>query len=240
MRDHDRMSGLPQGSEKVDAVRAMFDRIAPRYNLVNRVMTLGMDVRWRRKTVEALDLPVGSPVLDVACGTADLCCEMSKQGLDPVGIDMSWGMLHAARDCSPLVQGDALAVPFADGAFDGTVCGFALRNVADLQQLFKEFARVTREGGRVVLLEVAEPEERFRRAVHNLYFQRAVPVIGGVLSDRDAYSYLPRSTSYLPPTTELLAALVSSGFHQVRRRLVGFGAAQIISATRVRQPGARD
>ncbi len=226
------MSELPTGPEKAEAVRAMFDRIAPRYDLVNRVMTLGMDIRWRRQTVDALALPPSSTVLDVACGTGDLCCELRARQLLPVGLDMSWGMLSAGHNCAPLVQGDALVMPFPDGAFDGAVCGFALRNVVDLSKLFEEFNRVIRPGGRLSLLEVAEPEHAVRRAIHAVYFRRAVPLIGRILSDKDAYEYLPRSTSYLPPPTKLLALLTTSGFRNVRIRLVGFGAAQIISATR--------
>lgn len=230
--DHGAMSELPEGPEKTQAIRTMFDRIAPRYDLVNRVMTLGMDIRWRRRTVEALELPAASTVLDVACGTGDLCVELGARRLLPVGLDMSWGMLLTARTSAPLVQADALAMPFPDGAFDGAVCGFALRNVADLGKLFAECHRVIRHGGRLSLLEVAEPERAMPRRLHALYFRRAVPLIGRLLSDKDAYRYLPRSTAYLPSPPELLAMITDSGFTDVRRRLVGFGAAQIFSATR--------
>jgi demethylmenaquinone methyltransferase / 2-methoxy-6-polyprenyl-1,4-benzoquinol methylase len=226
------MSQLPQGREKVQAIRSMFDRIAPRYDLVNRVITFGMDVGWRRRTIDALALPRDSLVLDVACGTGDLGCEMRARNLRPIGLDMSWGMLAAARDCAPLVQGDALTLPVRDTVCDGVACGFALRNVADLSELFSEFARVVRGGGRIALLEVAEPGDAVRRAIHRAYFRHAVPVIGGVLSDKDAYSYLPRSTEYLPPIHELLDMLRAAGFNDVRRQTAGFGAAQVISATR--------
>ena len=226
------MADLPRGDEKVRAVRSMFDRIAPRYDLVNRVMTFGMDVGWRRRTVELLALPRGALVLDVACGTGDLCCELSSKGLRPVGLDMSWGMLAAARRCAPLVQGDALALPVRDASCDGVTCGFALRNVAGLQELFSEFARVVRPGGRIALLEVAEPAHAVPRAAHRLYFRRVVPLVGGLLSDRDAYSYLPRSTQYLPPAAELLSIVRGAGFAGIETRSVGMGAAQVITATR--------
>ena len=210
----------------------MFDRIAPRYDLVNRVMTLGLDSGWRRRTVDELGLPSGSLVLDVACGTGDLCCEMQAKSLRAIGLDMSWGMLSAASECAPLVQGDALALPFGTDAFDGVTCGFALRNVTDLRALFLEFGRVVRKGGRLSLLEVAQPAGPLLRAAHGTYFTRIVPLIGGLLSDKDAYSYLPRSTEYLPALEQLLGMLSDSGFEEIRRMTLGFGAAQIISATR--------
>jgi demethylmenaquinone methyltransferase/2-methoxy-6-polyprenyl-1,4-benzoquinol methylase len=223
---------LPTGEEKVHAVRRMFDAIAPRYDLVNRLMTFGMDVRWRRHTVAALRLEPGSLVLDVACGTGDLCREAYAQGLRPVGLDSSEGMLRAARTSAPLVQGDALALPLRDGSVDGVTSGFALRNVADLKTMFDEFTRVLRPGGRVALLEVSEPRSRVLRAGHGLYFRRIVPMIGAALSDRDAYSYLPRSTAYLPEPQELMRLLVRAGFDEVRRRTFAFGAAQLIVGTR--------
>jgi demethylmenaquinone methyltransferase / 2-methoxy-6-polyprenyl-1,4-benzoquinol methylase len=227
-----RTNPLPTGEEKVHAVRRMFDAIAPRYDLVNRVMTFGMDVGWRRHTVAALRLPAGSVVLDVACGTGDLCREAHAQGLRPVGLDSSAGMLLAARTSAPLVQADALALPVRDGSVDGITSGFALRNVADLKTMFDEFARTLRPGGRVAVLEVSEPRSRALRAGHNLYFRRVVPLIGAALSDRHAYAYLPRSTAYLPDPQELMRMVVRAGFEDVRRRALAFGAAQLIVGTR--------
>lgn len=227
---------LPNGPEKARLVRDMFDRIAPRYDLVNRVMTFGMDIRWRRKAVRALDLPPGSAVVDVACGTGDLCCELRAQGHRPVGVDISWGMLQAARRCGPLVQGDGLALPVRTGGVDGITCGFALRNVTDLARLLEEFARALRPVGRLAVLEVAEPSSRIARAGHDLYFRRAVPLIGRALSDKDAYEYLPRSTAYLPAPGKLAEMLRAVGFENVQREPLAMGAAQLIMATRRRRP----
>lgn len=210
----------------------MFDRIAPRYDLVNRVMTFGMDTRWRRKTIGALQLPAGARVLDVACGTGDLCCELRSAGYRAAGFDISWGMLQAARRCAPLVQGDALALPVRDGSADGITCGFALRNVVDLTRLFAEFSRALRSGGRLALLEVSEPSSSLARAGHRVYFHHVVPLIGRILSDRDAYAYLPRSTAYLPPPDELGHMLHAAGFEHVQREPLMMGAAQLITATR--------
>ncbi|MDQ3785459.1 MAG: ubiquinone/menaquinone biosynthesis methyltransferase [Actinomycetota bacterium] len=223
---------LPVGEEKVRKVRSMFDAIAPRYDLLNRIMTLGLDRGWRRAGVEALGLPPASVVLDVACGTGDFCRELEARGFRANGFDNSGGMLGRARTAAPLVQADALALPVAGGAADGVTCGFALRNVAGLERLFFELARILRPGGRIAILEVAEPRLRIVRAFHHLYFHRVVPLIGGLLSDRDAYRYLPRSTAYLPPSPELLSMLERAGFRDCRIRLVGLGAAQIISGSR--------
>jgi demethylmenaquinone methyltransferase/2-methoxy-6-polyprenyl-1,4-benzoquinol methylase len=223
---------LPEGQEKVQAVRSMFDAIAPRYDLVNRVMTFRMDVRWRRRTVRTLALPAGSTVLDLACGTGDLCRELAAGGLRPIGVDLSFGMLAAARTDAPLVHGDALHLPVPYGSVDGVTCGFALRNFESLPPFFAELARVTRPGGRIALLEVAEPPNRFLRWGHGLYFGKVVPFIGGLLSDPAAYRYLPRSVAYLPEPATLLDQLAGAGFEAVQRELLSVGISQLVTARR--------
>ncbi|HEY2665926.1 MAG TPA: class I SAM-dependent methyltransferase, partial [Actinomycetota bacterium] len=159
---------LPTGQEKVRAVRSMFDAIAPRYDLLNRILTFGMDTGWRRRTVADLGLPAGSLVLDLACGTGDFCNDLVAAGLRAVGFDNSAGMLSAATTAAPLVLADALRLPVPDASADGVTCGFALRNVSDLDRFFGEVARVVRPGGRIGLLEVAEPRWRPARMVHGL------------------------------------------------------------------------
>lgn len=223
---------LPEGARKAEAVRSMFDSIAPRYDLVNRIMTFGMDVGWRKRTVASLGLPGNSLVLDIACGTGDLCRALESDNYRAVGIDISEGMLRAARTDAPLVQADGLALPIADDRADGVTCGFALRNVVSLSDLFEEMARVLRPGGRIALLEVAQPDRAWLRAGHSLYFNKVVPLVGGLLSDRAAYSYLPRSAAYLPPGEEMLALLRDRGFEDVDARALPLGAAQVITGTR--------
>jgi demethylmenaquinone methyltransferase / 2-methoxy-6-polyprenyl-1,4-benzoquinol methylase len=223
---------LPQGEEKQRAVRSMFDAIAPRYDLVNRVMTFRMDVGWRRKTVRSLALPARSVVVDLACGTGDLCRELADQNLRPVGVDLSFGMLANARTDAPLVQGDALHLPFPDESVDGLTCGLALRNLVDLKGSLVEMARVLRPGGRIALLEVAEPENRVLKWGHGIYFGKVVPRIGGLLSDADAYRYLPASVAYLPPTAELVQLVKHSGFPDAERRLLSTGITQLLTGTR--------
>jgi demethylmenaquinone methyltransferase/2-methoxy-6-polyprenyl-1,4-benzoquinol methylase len=210
----------------------MFDRIAGRYDLVNRVMTFGMDVGWRRRAVGELRLPGRSIVADLACGTGDLCTELGVAGYRAVGVDFSHGMLSKTTTFAPLVQADVLRLPFGDGTLDGATCGFALRNVTGLPELFSETSRVLRTGGRISFLEAAEPESSLMRAGHSLYFNRLVPLIGGVLSDRQAYRYLPASMAYLPSGGELVGMLEVAGFVDVERLTMSGGVAQLFVGTR--------
>lgn len=223
---------LPQGEEKRRAVRGLFDVISPRYDLVNRLMTFGMDVGWRRRAVRELRLPGGGLVLDLACGTGDLCRELTKRGYRAVGFDFSHGMLVNARTDAPLVEADILRLPVRDAGAAGVTCGFALRNVVSLPELFAELARVVRPGGRVALLDASEPDNRVVRAGHGLYFNKAVPMIGGLLSDRSAYAYLPKSMAYLPPPGEMVDMLRDAGFPDAVRRQLSGGLTQLLLGTR--------
>jgi demethylmenaquinone methyltransferase/2-methoxy-6-polyprenyl-1,4-benzoquinol methylase len=230
---------LPQGDDKVRAVRQMFDTIAPRYDLVNRVMTFGLDVRWRKQATRALALPRSSVVLDIAAGTGDFCRELQHGGLVPIGVDLSFGMLAAARTDAPLVQGDALRLPVPDDAVDGVTCGFALRNLVALDPFFAELARVVRPGGRIALLDVARPTNPVLRWGHGIYFGKVVPRIGGMLTaratggaGRAAYAYLPKSAAYLPEGDAMTAMLQAAGFDDANRRLLSGGITQLLTGTR--------
>ena len=223
---------MPQGDKKVRMVREMFDTIAPRYDLVNRIMTFRLDTRWRKRTVRELRLVAGSRILDLAAGTGDLCRELQAAGHRPVGLDLSFGMLAAARTEAPLVQADALRLPVPDHAADGATCGFALRNLADVGLFFDELARVVRPGGRIGLLEVARPGNPVMRWGHGIYFGRVVPMIGGLLSDGAAYRYLPQSVAYLPEPPALVAMLRTAGFGDAVRHELSGGISQLLVAPR--------
>jgi demethylmenaquinone methyltransferase/2-methoxy-6-polyprenyl-1,4-benzoquinol methylase len=223
---------LPKGEDKAVVVRSLFDRISPRYDLVNRVMTVGMDAGWRRRTVRELRLPPGSRVLDLACGTGDLCRELTRAGYLPVGFDFAAGMLAQARTEAPLVQADILRLPVRDVGADGITCGFALRNVVSLPALFAELGRVVRPGGAIALLDASRPDNAVLRAGHRVYFEHVVPLIGGLLSDRDAYAYLPRSMAYLPEPAEMLAMLRAAGFPAARRLPLSGGITQLFVGVR--------
>jgi len=224
---------LPMGQEKATTVQNMFDKIAPRYDFVNRVMTFRLDVRWRKKTVKSLSLPPNSVVIDLACGTGDFCCELAKEGLNPLGFDFSMGMLNASRSTSPLAQADVLQLPIHSGVIDGATCGFALRNLTELPAFFQEVSRVLKKGGRVGFLDVAEPENRFLNWGHHLYFDRIVPKVGGFFSDKAAYSYLPKSFAYLPPHQEISEMLKNAGFRNVKRQLFAPGSVQLFSGEKI-------
>jgi len=223
---------LPEGAEKQQAVREMFDAIAPRYDMVNRIMTFRLDVSWRRKTVRSLALPAGSTVIDLASGTGDLCVDLRAAGYVPLSIDLSYGMLAADRSGEPRMQADILRLPIPDASIDGVTCGFALRNLLDLPRFFAELARVARPGGRIALLDVGVPKSKVLRFGNNIYFGKVVPKIGALLSDGAAYRYLPRSVAYLPEPTEMLAMLKDAGFADAEHRYLSGGLTQQLIGTR--------
>jgi len=233
------LGALPPDADKQASVRAMFDRIARRYDGLNRLFTAGLDQRWRRLAVGTIGIGPGDRVLDLACGTGDLAELAAKRGARVVGVDFARQMLCGARRRrvrAALVQADCARLPLPSGFATAAVCGFALRNFVSLPQIFAELARVMAPGGRVALLEVDRPASGWLRAGHSFYFDRVVPLLGGLLSDRHAYAYLPQSTVYMPPTAELLAQLAKAGFRRVARRPLLFGAAQLVTATRRDEP----
>ena len=226
-------NALPEGTAKRQAVEGMFDRLAPRYDRMNRVISLGLDRRWRRRTVAALDLPPESLVLDLACGTGDLSNDLTAAGMSPIGLDFSAGMLAVAHTCAPLTRADGAALPVRHDAFDGIVCGFALRNFVELGAVFRECARVLRPGGRFAAVDASVPANPVLRAGNAVWFRGAVPLLGRLLaSDADAYQYLPKSTAYLPELDELARQLARAGFYDTRTDTLTGGSVLLLTGTR--------
>jgi demethylmenaquinone methyltransferase/2-methoxy-6-polyprenyl-1,4-benzoquinol methylase len=205
-----------------DSVRAMFDRIAPVYDVMNRVMTCGLDLRWRKLAAQAVVRP-GDRVLDAACGTGDLAIADKEAGADRVtGLDFSEKMLARAKRKAPLewVQGDMLALPFAESTFDAATVGFGVRNVADLELALRELRRVVRPGGRLAILEITQARGVLK-PFFSLWFDRVVPLLGKVLPGGSAYTYLPESVKRFPTAEGLADLMRESGFGEVGFRLLG-------------------
>jgi demethylmenaquinone methyltransferase/2-methoxy-6-polyprenyl-1,4-benzoquinol methylase len=226
---------LPAPADKAAVVEAMFDRIAPRYDLMNRLLTLRLDQRWRRLALRLLAVGPGDLVVDLGCGTGDMCELARAAGARAVGVDVSAGMLAGARArdaADALLRGDACCLPLRDGCAAVVTSAFALRNVPSVPALLAEAARILRPGGRLALIEVDEPRHPLARWGHAVYFRRVVPLVGALVSDGAAYAYLPASTAYLPPQAEMLAALSAAGFRNARKRRLTLGAAQLLLAER--------
>lgn len=220
------------GTLQPDGVRTMFDRIAPVYDVMNRVMTAGLDRRWRRRTAEAVVEP-GARVLDACCGTGDLAIEAERQGATVTGIDFSEPMLARARRKSATVewvQGDLLALPFDDGSFDAATVGFGVRNVSDLGVALGELRRVLRPGGRLAILEITRPRGLLR-PFFALWFGRVVPLLGRVLPGGKAYTYLPASVLRFPGAEDLAQLIDEAGFEGTAFRLFGGSIVALHTAT---------
>jgi len=212
------------GRLPAEGVQRMFDRIAPVYDAMNRVMTVGLDRRWRRITVDQV-VRKGDRVLDACCGTGDLAIAARARGADVVGLDFSEAMLERARSKSreiEWVRGDVLALPFDDASFDAVTVGFGVRNVDDLDAGLRELRRVLRPGGRVGILEITRPRGALA-PFYRLWFDSVVPALGRVLPGGAAYTYLPASVRRFPGPEELAALLEAAGFSAVRFRLFAGG-----------------
>jgi demethylmenaquinone methyltransferase/2-methoxy-6-polyprenyl-1,4-benzoquinol methylase len=202
----------------------MFDRIAPVYDVMNRVFTMGLDGRWRALAAAAVVTP-GDRVLDVACGTGDLAIAARDAGGTVTALDFSEQMLERARrksDQIEWIQGDALALPFENASFDAATIGFGIRNVDDLDAGLRELARVVRPGGRVAVLEITRPTGVLR-PFFRLWFDVLIPLAGKALPGGVAYSYLPASVRRFPGPDDLAAALRRAGFAEVSYRLLAGG-----------------
>jgi demethylmenaquinone methyltransferase/2-methoxy-6-polyprenyl-1,4-benzoquinol methylase len=207
-------------------VRAMFDRIARVYDLMNSVMTVGMHHRWRERAADLAAVGPGKRALDVATGTGDLAVELSSRGADVVGMDFSEQMLELARAKAPGIRfepGNALELGYADAEFDAATVGFGARNFSDLGKGLAEMTRVVRPGGRVVILEITTPERPPLSWFFRLWFDRLVPLLGRVAGDPEAYSYLPSSVRRFPGAEALAATMAGAGLVNIRYVLTAGG-----------------
>jgi demethylmenaquinone methyltransferase / 2-methoxy-6-polyprenyl-1,4-benzoquinol methylase len=226
---------LPPPAEKRTYVRRMFTAIAPRYDLMNRLMTLGRDRVWRRTVVRLCALPPSGRLLDVASGTGDIAYETLRQytGSRPIGLDLTREMMVYGQGkhpglAFPFVEGDALALPFPDNLFDAATSGFMMRNVTDIQAAFAEQARVVKPGGRVVCLEITLPRTPVFGTLFRFYFFRVVPLVGGLITgQRAAYTYLPHSALAFPRPPELARIMRAAGLRDVRYKLAMLGTVAI-------------
>jgi demethylmenaquinone methyltransferase/2-methoxy-6-polyprenyl-1,4-benzoquinol methylase len=230
-------TALPKDTEKRRFVERMFDGIASRYDLMNRLMTLGIDRSWRRAALATLDVDSTSTVLDLGCGTGDLTRAAAACGARVLGIDLSAGMLRLAAAADregTYFRSDAAVLPVRDASIDGVVSGFAVRNFISFEDVVGECARVLKPGGRVVWLEVDVPRTRAMRAGFDLYFKHVMPRIGGLVSSGYAYSYLADSLAYLPDDERFRQLHESAGFERIEKVRLTAGAAQLVTAVRKR------
>ena len=222
--------GTPRsGTLSEPQVRAMFDRIAGFYDLMNSVMTAGLHHRWRARAADLAALAPGDSALDVACGTGDLAIELSRRvgaGGSVIGSDFAQEMLERARSKAPELAwewGNALDLPYASNRFDAATVGFGARNFSDLDRGLAEMARVVKPGGRVVVLEITTPRRPPLSTFYSLWFDRIVPLIGRITGEEEAYTYLPNSVKRFPGPEGLAAAMERVGLHEIRWILTAGG-----------------
>ncbi len=209
---------MPEAS----AIKEMFEGVAPRYDLLNRVLSLGIDRGWRRRVVESLDLIPEHRVLDLCCGTGDLALEIARTS-PCTACDFTWNMLTRARAKSrakgipiEVVCADALALPFGDNRFDGATIAFGIRNLESMSAGLAEIRRVLKPGGKLAILEFSQPNRAWLKLPYRIYLDRLLPAVGGLLSRREAYRYLAESIQGFPVPEVLVRLLEEAGFQNAR------------------------
>lgn len=223
-----------KGDERSDYVQAMFDRIAERYDLINRLISGGQDLKWRRFAVQASALPAGGRLLDIAAGTGDIAFEALKLVPDArvVGADFALQMMRVGRRRNPFGRqvawtgADALRLPFACDSFDVVTSGYLMRNVIDIKQALAEQRRVLKPGGRIVILDTSPPPNNLLKPLIMLHLRYGIPTIGRVIGGKDvsdAYRYLPESTAAFKTPQELARLVEAAGFDDVRLKSFMFG-----------------
>ncbi len=231
-------------NEELNFVKEMFDKIAPNYDFLNRLLSLRQDVMWRREMVKAADLLPGAQVIDVACGTCDVGLEISsalRNRVQVTGLDFSLGMLRLgkaklirkANTTIAPVNGDALNLPLKNSLFDAGFIAFGIRNIMDRNRAILEFHRTLKPGGRLVILELTTPEQGIFRAIYLGYFQKILPMIGSLFSRHDnAYSYLPESVLRFPDAASFCRTIKKAGFTDVRFKQMTLGIVTLFVGTK--------
>ncbi|MCG8685736.1 MAG: bifunctional demethylmenaquinone methyltransferase/2-methoxy-6-polyprenyl-1,4-benzoquinol methylase UbiE [Desulfobacterales bacterium] len=231
-------------NEELDFVKEMFDKIAPKYDFLNRLLSMRQDIYWRREMVRAAGLEPGARVLDVACGTCDVGLEVSadlKGRATITGLDFSLGMLNLGKakldrrqnTTVGLVNGDALNLPLRDNLFDGVFIAFGIRNIMNRINAIREFHRSLKKGGRLVVLELTTPESGIFRQIYLAYFRKILPLIGSFFSKHDnAYSYLPESVLKFPDAVTFSRLMKEAGFENIRFKQMTFGIVTLFVGTK--------
>ena len=228
------------GSEKKPRVQAMFNRIARRYDFLNHALSLGIDIRWRKRALEMLGMKNGERLLDVATGTADMgILALENAAIEIIGLDFAYGMLTygqkklRARKLTSqikLIQGDAEHLPLADESVDAISIAYGMRNLGFIETSLAEFYRVLRPGGRVAVLEFSLPPGKLFGPVFNFYFQKILPFFGGLFSNKSDYTYLPESVRHFPSRVDFMDLMLNEGFSDVVHRDLTFGVSTIFFA----------
>ncbi|HEY6839361.1 MAG TPA: bifunctional demethylmenaquinone methyltransferase/2-methoxy-6-polyprenyl-1,4-benzoquinol methylase UbiE [Geobacteraceae bacterium] len=231
-------------SQKGEHIQEMFDSIAPRYDFLNRLLSFGIDRRWRRFAVRQLHVPVGGRVLDVATGTGDVALEIAGQtppNVAIVGVDISREMMEFGRrkvlassfaGRISFENAPCESLPFPDASFDGVTIAFGIRNVVDRPKGLQEMHRVLNDGRKVVILEFSTPRSKLFKSIYYFYFLRVLPVIGGLFSKFSAYKYLPDSVLEFPPQEEFKGLMERAGFRDVVYHDLTFGIATVYVGTK--------
>jgi len=229
-------------NKELDFVKEMFDRIAPKYDFLNRLLSMRQDIVWRTQMVKAVNLTKNSRVLDVACGTCDVALEVNSQLKGHVqifGLDFSFGMLRLGKQKIKnknnivLLNADALNLPFMHNVFDAVFIAFGIRNIMNRQKAVTQFFNVLNNGGRLAVLELTTPQKGFLRSLYLLYFQKILPVIGSFFSKHNnAYTYLPESVLKFPTPIEFSKIMKKAGFKDIRFKQMTFGVVTLFIGTR--------
>ena len=232
-------------TQELDFVKEMFDKIAPKYDFLNRLLSMRQDIYWRREMVKAAKLETGAAVLDAACGTCDVGLEVSrflKGRAFVTGLDFSFGMLALGKkklDCPlgraiALVNGDALHLPVKDQQFDAGFIAFGIRNIMNRTGAMKEFYRTLKPGGRIIILELTTPQKGLMRRLYLLYFQKILPLIGSFFSKHgNAYAYLPESVLKFPDPVSFARQMKAAGFKETRFKEMTLGIVTLFVGTKL-------